>query len=110
MLEIITNKINMDTIKQHLQNEFSSDKVLHELIAFKSIRNTLSGSSYAFRIQGKSSSRFFFQKTTMLDDRASFNRIELFYSVGQTFSQPGGLLQQLHPQREMVYPSIDSQI
>ena len=100
----------MDTINQQLQRESISDKVLHKIKTRKPVCNTLSGDTYAFRIQGKSSSRFFFRKTAMLDDRTAFSRIALFCPVGETFSQPGGLLQQLHPQREMVHPAIDSQI
>ena len=100
----------MGTINKQLHSEYFSDKVMHKHLGAWLMCNTLSGGNCAYRIQDKSSSRFSFRNTGMLDDRTPFTRTELFHPVGQTFSKSGGVLQQLHPQREMVHPSINPSI
>ena len=51
-----------------------------------------------------------FKNQIATDDRTPFTRTELFHRIGQTVSKSGGVLQQLHPQRKMVHPSINSSI
>lgn len=46
----------------------------------------------------------------MLDDPAAGRRNGLLHSIGSTLSKRGGLLQQLHPQRRLVHPSVHSSI
>ncbi len=93
-----------------MHSKYFSDKVLYKYMKIGFAYNTLSGGCCAYQIQNKSSSCFSFQNTVMLDDRTPFTRTELFHRIGQTFSKSGGVLQQFHPQREMVHPSINPSI
>jgi len=97
-------------INKQLHSEYYPDNVLQNIPECGLECNTLSGGNRAYRIQDKSSYRFAFQNTAMLDDRTPFTRTELFHPVGQTLSKSGGVLQQLHPQRKMVHPSIGASI
>lgn len=89
--------LNVGTVSKQLHSGFVCDKVLHYDPEVGVTCNTLSRGENAYRIQDKSSSRFSFRNTAVLDDRTPFSRTELFHPVDQTFSKSGGVLQQLHP-------------
>lgn len=107
---IINNRSNSSTGKHGLATRQSSDKVLHIDLFIDGMCNTLSGTRHANRFHTATTPCFPFRPTTMLDDRATCRRAQVFGAFGPTVPGRNRLLQQFHPQREMVHSALDSAV
>ena len=98
--------------RKALQDVSICDKVLH--INFKTglLCNTLSRNCHAITNHYKPTYSYHFFRTTVLDDRATCPRDEIFNSIDSSLSQRSRVLQQFHPQWWLVYttfhPTIQS--
>ena len=83
-----------------------SDKVLHLEPNSWTKCNTLSGGNYVRQGKAEPAPSLSFSRTILLDDRTPCRRDEVFDSFGSSLSRRGRILQQLHPQRQLVYASF----
>jgi len=88
---------------QDLAKQQFSDKVLHENVKTKRLCNTLSEVHHAAK-----NTRLSFFPATMLDDQAARHGDGVFSTFDQKIPRRSWLLQQLYPQREVVYFTYDS--
>jgi predicted transcriptional regulator len=83
---------------------------MQNMVLFVSMCNTLSRGHYGSRFQNQRTTLYPLYKATMLDDRTTISRTEIFHSIGSPIPHCGGILQQLHSQRKVVYTLLDSQL
>jgi hypothetical protein len=93
-------------LPQPLPCPLYSDKVLHLEPNSWTKCNTLSGGNYVRQGKAEPAHSLSFSRTILLDDRTPCRRDEVFDSFGSSLSRRGRILQQLHPQRQLIYASF----
>lgn len=96
--------------RKFLPNTPTFDKVLHITGKTNPLHNTLSRGRYGRYSQSQKTNYYPFYKATMPYDQITGVRTKLFHPLGSSISCGSGILQQLHPQREMVYAQFRSQL